>query len=486
LIRTAIARRDITPAESIPLFGYGDRTHDSTGVHDPLSLYAWWIEPAQGAPFAWVVLDLCVLGLESARTLAREAAARAGLRELSQDRLLLSTTHTHSGPDTLQIVSDERPWARRYHELLVGRIADALVEAHTRAVPCTLEVRTAAGSLGVNRRDPKKPVDTRIVMLSLRDEAARLRGIVLHYSCHLTVLGVDNYLVSADWAGPVRSSLEKELGVPVAYLQGAEGNVDPHTRGFLDMADPDQARGSSFEVMAGLADGVASSVRMGLQSAPVHVLSSARLDAWDQELPLRYGALSPRAVREHIDAWKAEFAQFLGIPAAEVPEGRIINALVKERIRSLDLSPAEIRGQVASQFAYGNFLVTYAGTKRGVGAGDSAESAVVQPSRGTVRLPCRLLDLGSLCILCAPPEILVEAAFDLQRRLAPRIALVSGMVGGWLGYLPHGLNFEEPEAGERYETVSTVFAPAACAVLLESAEQAARAGADGRGQEPRP
>jgi hypothetical protein len=479
MIATAIAHRDITPAGSVPLFGYGDRTHDSAGVHDPLSLYAWWVQHGEEPPFAWVVLDLCVLGLESARELAREAVSRAGIHGLAADRLLLSTTHTHSGPDTLEIVTDQRPWARSYHERLVQAIADALVEAHTRAVPCTLEVRTASGSLGVNRRDPEKPVDTRIVVLSLRDEAGRLRGITFHYSCHLTVLGVDNYLVSADWAGPVRSSLEKELGVPVAYLQGAEGNVDPHTRGFLDMADPDQARGSSFEVMAGLAAGVASCVRAGLQSSPLHVLSSARLDAWDQELPLRYGALSPRAVRGRIDAWKAEFAQFLAIPAADVPEDRIINALVKERSRTLDLSPADIRRQVASQFAYGNFLVTYAG---GAGAGGGA--AVVEPSRGLARLPCRLLDFGSLCILCAPPEILVEAAFDLQRRLAPRMALVSGMVGGWLGYLPHGLNFEEPEAGERYETVSTVFAPSACAALLETG--AARAGRSGRGQDPLP
>ena len=33
------------------------------------------------------------------------------------------------------------------------------------------------------------------------------------------------------------------------FLQGAEGNVDPVCRGALDMADPDQAVGSSFQVL---------------------------------------------------------------------------------------------------------------------------------------------------------------------------------------------------------------------------------------------
>jgi hypothetical protein len=35
---------DITPQESVPLMGYGDRTHDSEGVHDPLFAYAWWLQ----------------------------------------------------------------------------------------------------------------------------------------------------------------------------------------------------------------------------------------------------------------------------------------------------------------------------------------------------------------------------------------------------------------------------------------------------------
>ena len=328
--------------------------------------------------------------------------------------------------------------------------------------PCRIDVRLAQGTLGVNRRDPGKPVDPRIILFSLIDGTGKLRGLLFHYSCHLTVLGVDNYHVSADWVGPVRDTLENELGVPVAFLQGAEGNIDPHTRGFLDMADPDQARGSSFEVLGRLADTVTDALRAGLRSPPVQSLESFHLLGWDQELPLRYGALSREQVRARIEEWKRGFAQFLGIPVEKVPEGRIINALVKERSRALALPPAEVRRQVAAQFAYGNFLVTYGGD------GDRARGAM-QPGRGVVQLPCRLLDFGGVCILCAPAEILIEVAFDWQRGLPGRIALVSGLVGGWMGYMPHAGNFAEPEAEERYETVSTTFAPSASTVMLDSA-----------------
>lgn len=104
------------------------------------------------------------------------------------------------------------------------------------------------------RWDASAPIDPRMVVLSLIDESDRERGFLFHYSCHLSVLGVDNYQISADWLGPVREQLQKELGCPVMFLQGAEGNVDPVCRGALDMADPDQAVGSSFEVLQDLAD----------------------------------------------------------------------------------------------------------------------------------------------------------------------------------------------------------------------------------------
>ncbi len=209
MLNTAVARREITPLES-----------DGQ------------------APFAWVALDLCVIGIGAAGALARDAAALSAIAGLTGERLL------------------------------VERTAKALVEARDRARACTIEVREARGSLGVNRRNPRLPVDPRILILSLVGEDGRLQGALFHYSCHLTVLGVDNSLVSADWVCPVRRSLEAELGVPVAYLQGAEGNIDPLTRGLLGMSDPDQALGSSFDVLAELAEGVCSSVRVGLRSAP--------------------------------------------------------------------------------------------------------------------------------------------------------------------------------------------------------------------------
>lgn len=45
MLKTAIAYEEITPKEGLPLMGYGDRTHNSEGVHDPLFAYLRWLEP---------------------------------------------------------------------------------------------------------------------------------------------------------------------------------------------------------------------------------------------------------------------------------------------------------------------------------------------------------------------------------------------------------------------------------------------------------
>ncbi len=86
MLKTAIAYEDITPKESVPLMGYGDRTHNSEGVHDPLFAYAWWLEPTGQEPLVWIVLDLCLLSVASASQLAQEISNRTGLHPDSGGR----------------------------------------------------------------------------------------------------------------------------------------------------------------------------------------------------------------------------------------------------------------------------------------------------------------------------------------------------------------------------------------------------------------
>ncbi|HUX14458.1 MAG TPA: hypothetical protein VMW87_15625 [Spirochaetia bacterium] len=457
MIRTAIEFSEITPQESVPLLGYGDRTHDSVGIHDELSAYCWWLQPEKGEPFAWVVLDLCLLSIPSVQALSELVAIEAGI---APDQIFLSTTHTHSGPDVRRIAVDNAGWAVRYRELLVRRIAMTISRARERAVPSRIEIRPGLCGLGVNRRDSTRPVDTRLFLLSLVDESGSVHGQIFHYSCHLTVLGVDNYQISADWVGPVRESIQKESGAPLMYIQGAEGNVDPVCRGGLDMADPDQAIGSSFEIMNEMARDVTASIQSAAGCPPISTATDVKTNRFLIEMPLRYGKVNRQLFRSRIQKWKQGFAAFLAIPEEEVPEDWSINSLIKERCRNLCSTAETTRHWVAEQFAYGAFLSIYGGS-----------DSLARPEAGIIPITAAILDFGGLVILGMPVEALVEIAFDWQSRFADTTALICGLFGGWAGYLPHGSNFNEPKADQLYETVSTVFAPGAADALLTAALQ---------------
>jgi hypothetical protein len=461
-MRLGIAGTDITPQESVPLLGYGDRTHDSTGVHDPLSAYAWWLESQGEAPLVWVVLDLCLLSVGTAHELTTRLSQEVGL---PAGRVLLSTTHTHSGPDVRSLPGNPAAWARRYHGLLRERMRSAVEQARRSAFDGVIEVHESHCDIGANRRDDRLPADTRVILLRLVDRAGRERGSIFHYSCHLTVLGVENYLVSSDWVGPVRLDLERQWGVPVAFLQGAEGNVDPRCRGVLDMGDPDQARGSSFETCRELGGRMSACLREAAGGEPLLRLSSVRQVGAVAPLPLRYGALSAGQIEERILRWKQALGGLLGVAPQRVPEDSGVNALVKARCRQLRLPRPECRKWVAEQFAYYAFLNIY---KQG--------GELVDREKGLLNLPTVLLDFGGLVLLCVPAEVLVEVAFEWQRRLASRVALVAGLCNGWSGYLPHGDNFREADSGSKYETASTVFSEQAAQELLDRAQELAARG----------
>lgn len=461
-MKTGISYHEITPRESVPLLGYGDRTHNSEGIHDPLYAYAWWMESGGRQPWVWIVLDLCLMSVISAGELIREISSRIGI---PADRIFVSTTHTHSAPDVHHISRSSAPWTKRYYSLLIEACSAAVQSARRQARPAKIEVRSAESDLGVNRRDVNRPIDRRVLIMSLIDESGRERGLLFHYSCHLTVLGVDNYLISSDWLGPVRSRLQSDLGVPVMFLQGAEGNVDPVSRGALDMADPDQAVGSSFEIMEELSERMIRTIRGGRHTEIAATLTDVSCNELFLSLPLRYGGLSPDQVRKKVGEWKNKFASFLGIPAKEVPENWIINALVKRQAEKKALRDEEIRAWVAEQFAYCSFLNIYENKDGG---------ELIDSLKGEVRCPIKVLDFGAVTILGAPMEVLLNVAFDWQKRFPDHIALIAGLFNGWLGYLPHKTDCEEPLADQLYETVSTAFAPEASLLLLEAAERLAR------------
>jgi len=102
--KAGVAKVDITPPPGQPMYGYFDRTQPAKGTMDPLYARVVVLE-AEGKRLALVTLDLGrVFGPASLASLRERLAKTSGI-----SLLLITASHTHSGPNIL----DEYPTARQ-------------------------------------------------------------------------------------------------------------------------------------------------------------------------------------------------------------------------------------------------------------------------------------------------------------------------------------------------------------------------------------
>lgn len=209
------------------------------GVHDELTARALVLRPAEGPPVALVRLD----AIGTTRELHDMVVQ--GLRDLGyrESTILLTSTHTHSGVGAYM----RAPLARlagmdNYRPELEAHIAGACVravrQAHARARPAALGAGRArdAGPDGApviakNRMDgvPPERIDPEVLLLRVDDaETGSPLAVVINYAVHGTVLGQKNLLYSGDVADGIEDVLSRRLGgVPVLFLNGAEGDIAP-------------------------------------------------------------------------------------------------------------------------------------------------------------------------------------------------------------------------------------------------------------------
>ena len=222
------ARRDITPTEALPMWGYGDR-HDalSQGVLDPLYAAAVVIK-AGDSKLAIVGLDLGRAPNEkSLQRIRQRIKAEAGI-----EASFIAGSHTHHGP-VLELSDEEGKGkgrfdaALRYYKQLEDGIIAALVEANSKLVPAKL----ANGVFkldGFNRnRHTKlepKPVDRDLSLLRFDDMAGKPLAVIVNYTAHPTSIPAATLKYSADYVGALKAAIEKETGATAIFMQGASGD----------------------------------------------------------------------------------------------------------------------------------------------------------------------------------------------------------------------------------------------------------------------
>jgi hypothetical protein len=447
------SRVDITPSPGVELMGYGARNGRATRVHDPLHARALCLrshfhgDTAQESVIL-VTSDLCLITPEQASAARARISARTGV---PPQGILIACTHTHSGPETglgAQLAGrTDPPWVAA----LFAGIEDAAAGAHGALAPARLRWSRTQAAIGRNRRIPDGPVDREVLVLRVDDASGAPLAVLFQHACHGTVLGHDNLEISADWPGFAAARIERETGATALFVLGAHADIDPRTRGLMDLAISGQSVGLGFDAVAVLGGEVAQAVlaeigRGSNGEGPVRLRAASR----SVPLPIHPGAVGEERAQRDLERRRGEVAALLDLSLESFPRTSELFPLAYAR--AAGLSPDRARELIARVRLY---VRDRSGPR-------------LTGGRREVPVEVQLVEIDDVALLALPLEPTTEVGLDWKARV-PGGAVV-GIANGWLRYLPHPRDLAEPLAHQRYEVLSSLLAPGACERLLATGE----------------
>ncbi|NLD60370.1 MAG: hypothetical protein GX647_12045 [Clostridiales bacterium] len=230
MLKAGTSRRDISPREGEELAGYPHYPRNNTGVHDPLFASCLYLDGGE-TEVALVTLDLLFFSKKHVLRVRRMAEEASGIRG---ENIMISCTHTHSGPwaaGRLDIESLEagREQSAEYVDFLVSQIVGGIAEAKRGAFEasfaCATAVCGAESGVGGNRRSPGGPHDPLVGVLAVRDANRIVRGVFVNYTLHPTFIHEWSTVVTADYPCYLRMEVNGALPeAVVGFSQGASGN----------------------------------------------------------------------------------------------------------------------------------------------------------------------------------------------------------------------------------------------------------------------
>lgn len=229
MFKAGAARREITPKEPVPMWGYGAR-HDalSKGVLDPLYAAAVVLQLGTNK-LAIVGLDLGRAPAEKSLQTIRERIKKEAGIEYS----FIAGSHTHHGP-VLELTDEPGKGkgkfdaSLRYYKEMEDGIAGAIIDANSKLVPAKLaygSVRLENFNRNRHTKFEPKPSDRDLAVLRLDDTASgKPVAIVVNFAAHPTMIPAETLKFSADYVGAMKQTVEKELGGTAVFMQGAAGD----------------------------------------------------------------------------------------------------------------------------------------------------------------------------------------------------------------------------------------------------------------------
>jgi len=403
----------------------------ASGVHDPLSCAAAYLDDEQAGQVLLVTLDASWLTRRQADAIRSGIETRTGL---AADAIIVTASHTHSGP----LLTSEAfgismgPEEDRYAQFMIGTAvqvgADAVGTTFPAEVGFGLSMCGAESGIGGNRLDPAHgPVDSEVPVFAVRDLHGTMRAVMTKYGLHPTILQGDNTQASADFPGAMRQRVRERFPTAVfLYSMGLAG--DQSSRYFR--TEQSFAEVERFGRALGTAVVDAAEQVRWLPDAAIQMVSG--------ELTLvlkKYPA--PDAVAARLRDLREREATLI---AAGAPYTQRQTAHLQE---------------LGAQCDYENALTQADGRT-------ITRCAEGQPYVATA------LTIGEICWVFWPGEVFAEFGLELKRRSPfPITNVVTLANGGLPGYCVT----QQAQATGGYETGNSILDPRTGDVLVETTLQ---------------
>ena len=217
-LRAGFAKKDITPQRVAWLAGYYP-PHPGLLVHDQLWVKSLALKDGNGNTIVIVSCDLIGLLPDEVR------AVTALVKNVPANRIFLSATHTHSGPDTMGLwgIPPFSGKKQKYLKFLRKTIAEAIDESVNDLEEA--RIRFAEGELldYTEGREENAP-DYSIAAMQILTNSRQLINLV-NFAAHPDIL--KSFFVSADFPYYLSQRLKVLTGGETMFLPGAIGGVQP-------------------------------------------------------------------------------------------------------------------------------------------------------------------------------------------------------------------------------------------------------------------
>ncbi len=249
-MKVGVGKVNITPTGSIWMAGYASRDKPSEGILLDLYVKALVFENPDGTRGALLTSDVLGLPANVSHRIAERVQAEF---EIPRERLMLTASHTHSGPvlfnnlrDMYDLAPEETKKIQEYTEAFPDKALEAIRLALANLEPCNLQWGVGQATFGKNRRkytlggvtndfNPIGPVDHDVPVLKVARADGSVKAVAFGYACHNTTLAI--FLLSGDYAGFAQTYIEEEFpGAVALFAMGCGGDINPLPRGTVEHA----------------------------------------------------------------------------------------------------------------------------------------------------------------------------------------------------------------------------------------------------------